>query len=98
MDGTRFDRITKGLTITSSRRRVLAGLGAISTGALAARGVAAAPPPKAVCLRECNATAKDTRRNVCAELKSKDKRDCLKDVKEARAECRETCRATEANS
>ena len=91
MDRTRFDRLTKSLGAGASRRRVLAGLGAVTTGALVGRVVTAAPPAGAVCKRECNAAAKATRRETCAELKSKDKNACLKGVKEARAECREGC-------
>ncbi|MDQ3695367.1 MAG: hypothetical protein M3464_17320 [Chloroflexota bacterium] len=92
MDGTRFDRLTKGLGAGASRRRVLAGLGAVTTGALMGRVVTAAPPAGAVCRRQCNAAAKATRRETCAELKSKEKNTCLKGVKEARAQCREDCR------
>jgi hypothetical protein len=80
---------------------VLAGFGLATTGALLGQGAEAAPSPKAkpspiaACMKQCNRTAKETRRNECAGLKSKAKNTCLREVATARAECRRECHAPE---
>ena len=93
MDGTRFDRLTRRLSERSSRRRVLAGVGAVAAGSVLVPGVEAAPSSKAACMKQCNADAKATRRGTCKTLKSRAKNACLRDVQSTRATCRQACKS-----
>ncbi len=93
MDGTRFDRLTRSLSATASRRRVLAGLGVVAASSLVVTEVAAAPSNKAACMKQCVADAKATRRGTCKALKSKAKNACLRQVQSDRATCRQACKA-----
>jgi hypothetical protein len=95
MEGHRFDRLTKRLGVGASRRQVLAGLGLAVSGALLSQGAEAAPKPEKRCVNRCNRTAQQTRRDDCAELKSKAKNACLRQVAADRAECRRACLAPE---
>ena len=45
MDGKQFDRLTKGLSSSASRRRMLGGLGAVAAGLLTRQSAAAKPKP-----------------------------------------------------
>lgn len=100
MDGTRFDRVSRMLAGGATRRRLLAGIGVVATGGALGLGrtVAAAPSSKAACQKACNAAAKESRRDSCAGLKSKEKNVCLKGVKAERATCRQACHQPEAEA
>jgi hypothetical protein len=92
MDETRFDGVVKALATGSTRRRMLAGLGAMATGALVSRSVTAAPSPKASCHKACNASAK-TARASCAGLTGTAKNACLKPINATKVACHKTCNA-----
>ena len=91
MDETRFDGVIKGLATSSTRRRVLAGLGAMATGALVGRSVTAAPSPKAACHKTCNASAKTAKKTSCTGLTGTAKNACLKPINATKVACHKTC-------
>ncbi|HEU5433060.1 MAG TPA: hypothetical protein VFU81_15440 [Thermomicrobiales bacterium] len=94
MDGAMFDRIARTAGKSSSRRRLLGGLGAV-VGALALEQTVgrAAASPKAGCMKDCTQAAQTCRQGCAGSSKttSPTKRECLAACKTTFAGCRTTC-------
>ena len=104
MESRRFDRLTVSVATSSSRRRVLAGLGTIALATLLGRDAEAKSSDNkgksgtngnSDCNAVCAHDAKVARK-VCQDKKNKaTKKGCLKNVQQAQAECRATCVPTD---
>ena len=104
MESRRFDQLTISLATGSSRRRALAGLGAIVMGTLLGRHAEAKPSGNkgksgtngnADCNAVCAHEAKVARKKCQDKDKKAAKKQCLKNVKQAQAECRAKCVPTD---
>jgi hypothetical protein len=107
MESRRFDQLSVSVATGSSRRRVLAGLGAIAMGTLLGRDGEAKPSgnkgrsgsnSSASCAADCAQKFKAKGKNCKKKDDKSDKKQCLRDAKAGQALCRQECEAAENTS